>query len=89
MYLHLGSDVVILKEQIIGIFDLDTSTVSKNTRNYLALAQKQGRVVTVSSELPKSFVAAFENGVVTVYISQLSSQTLLKRYTSAVYSLPQ
>ena len=89
MYLHLGSDAVILKEQIIGIFDLDTSTVSKNTRNYLALAQKQGRVVTVSSELPKSFVAACEDGVVTVYISQLSSQTLLKRYTSAVYSLPQ
>ncbi len=82
MYLHLGSDVVILKENIIGIFDLDTSTVSKNTRNYLAIAEKQGRVVTVSSELPKSFVTAMEGGEITVYISQLSSQTLLKRYTS-------
>lgn len=84
MYLHLGSDVVILKRSIIGIFDLDTSTVSKHTRNYLALAEKEGRVVTVSYELPKSFVTVYENGEVTVYISQLSSQTLLKRYTSAM-----
>ena len=82
MYLHLGSDAVILKESIIGIFDLDTSTVSKNTRNYLALAEREARVVTVSRELPRSFVAAHEDGVVTVYISQLSSQTLLKRYYS-------
>ena len=82
MYLHLGSDVVILKKSIIGIFDLDTSTVSKNTRNYLAKAEKEGRVVTVSYELPRSFVAAMEENGITVYISQLSSQTLLKRYTS-------
>lgn len=82
MYLHLGSDVVILKESIVGIFDLDTSTVSKHTRNYLALAQRQGRVVTVSSELPRSFVAAVDGGGVIVYVSQLSSQTLLKRCLS-------
>ena len=82
MYLHLGSDVVVLKSSVIGIFDLDTSTVSKHTRDYLARAERGGRVVTVSYELPRSFVAAFEDGRLTVYISQLSSQTLLKRFTS-------
>ena len=43
MYLHLGSDVVILKKNIVGIFDLDTATISKHTKNYLALAEKEGR----------------------------------------------
>lgn len=85
MYLHLGSDVVIMKSSIIGIFDLDTSTISKNTRNYLAIAEKEGRVVTVSYELPRSFVAAVDNGIVTIYISQLSSQTLLKRFEGHVW----
>ncbi len=80
MYLHLGSDVVVLKSSVIGIFDLDTSTVSKITRNYLAAAEKEGRVVTVSYDLPRSFIAAVDDGRITVYISQLSSQTLLKRY---------
>ncbi len=82
MYLHLGSDVVILKSLVIGIFDLDTSTVSKHTRNYLALAEREGRVVTVSYELPRSFVVVKEGGGITVYISQLSPQTLLKRFTA-------
>ncbi len=84
MYLHLGSDVVILKKNIVGIFDLDTATISKHTKNYLALAEKEGRVVTVSYELPKSFVVSIENGNAAVYISQLSSQTLLKRFASKV-----
>ncbi len=82
MYLHLGSNVVIMKKNIVGIFDMDTTTVSKHTRNYLTLAEKSGRVVNVSYELPKSFVVSVENGNVVVYISQLSSQTLLKRYLS-------
>lgn len=84
MYLHLGSDVVILKKNIVGIFDLDTTTISKHTKKYLTLAEKEGRVVNVSYELPKSFVVSFENGRAAVYISQLSSQTLLKRFISKV-----
>ena len=80
MYLHLGSDVVVLKKSIIGIFDLDTATISKHTKNYLALAEKEGRVVNVSYELPKSFVVSIEKDRAVVYISQLSSQTLNKRF---------
>ena len=44
MYLHLGMDKVITFDEIIGIFDLDTTTVSKSTRNYLAMAEKAGIV---------------------------------------------
>lgn len=84
MYLHLGSDVVILKKNIVGIFDLDTATISKHTKNYLALAEKEGRVVNVSYELPKAFVVSTEKGRSVVYISQLSSQTLLKRFSSKI-----
>lgn len=80
MYLHLGSDVVVPKKSIIGIFDLDTATISKHTKNYLALAEKEGRVVNVSYELPKSFVVSIEKNRAVVYISQLSSQTLNKRF---------
>ena len=78
MYIHLGQDTVVKKESIIGIFDMDTSTVSGITRNFLNLAEKQGRVVNVSFELPKSFVVCSENGKLTVYISQLSPTTLEK-----------
>ena len=56
MYIHLGQETVVKKEEIIGIFDLDTATVSRHTRKYLNIAQKNGDVVYVTNELPKSFV---------------------------------
>ena len=79
MYLHLGQSTVVKTESIIGIFDLDTATVAKPTRDFLREAEKQGRVINVTYELPKSFIVCEEESKITVYISQLSTTTLLKR----------
>ena len=80
MYLHLGMDKVITFDDIIGIFDLDTTTVSKRTRDYLAKAEKAGIVENVCYDIPKSFIVCRDkSGVEKVYISQISSSTLLKR----------
>lgn len=80
MYLHLGQDTVIRSEDIMGIFDIETSTLSASTRNYLAKSEKEGRVVNVSMEMPKSFVLCITpHGREKVYIAQISSTTLLKR----------
>ena len=87
MYLHLGMDKVITFDEIVGIFDLDTTTVSKSTRNYLAKAEKAGIVENICYDLPKSFIVCRnKNGENKVYISQISSTTLLKR-TNFVESL--
>lgn len=84
MYLHLGKETVVNKKNILGIFDLDTSTVSKITRDYLSSKEKQKKVVTVSYELPRSFtVCVNQDGTEEkVYISQLSTSTLEKRADS-------
>lgn len=58
---------------------MDTSTVQKNTRTFLNKAEKEGRVINVSFELPKSFVVCLEEGKIIIYISQLSTATLEKR----------
>mgnify|MGYP004474507425 FL=1 len=80
MYLHLGQDKVVSMDEIVGIFDLDTSTVSKATRDYLAKAEKDGCVTNVCTDLPKSFIVCISrDGKTHVYISQISSSTLLKR----------
>lgn len=88
MYIHLGQDTVVRKKDIIGIFDLDNATVSKRTRDYLTLAQKQGKVINVSTELPKSFIVCYKDGQQIIYISQISTATLLKRSEAGIeYSL--
>ena len=85
MYLHLGNETVIKTEQIIGIFDLDTATVSKRTRDYLAKAEKKGDVITITAELPKSYIVCRApdrpSGRI-IYLSQISSTTLLHRAVS-------
>ena len=82
MYLYLGGDVVVKIEDVIGIFDIDTTTVSKISRNYLNNSEKNGRLTYVSYELPKSFVVCSKDNKETVYISQISSATLEKRAKS-------
>ncbi len=80
MYIHLGQETVVKTDEIIGIFDIDTTTVSKHTRNFLTKAEKEKKVINVSYELPKSFVLCNQkNGENKVYISQISTSTLLKR----------
>ena len=80
MYLHLGQDTIVNERDIVGVFDLDNSTVSRHTRDFLSKAQKEGRVVNVSMELPKSFVLCRSGqDVPVVYLSQLSTATLRGR----------
>ena len=80
MYLHLGNDVLVKTEEVIGIFDLDTTTVSKKTRDYLNKAEKKKEVITVSYDLPKSFVICSKGKKnQRVYLSQLYTATLQKR----------
>lgn len=81
MYLHLGQGTVIKTSDLIGLFDLDNSTVSKKTRDFLTLAEKRGQVVNVTDDLPKTFAVTTPKNSKkqTVYISQISTVTLEKR----------
>ena len=76
MYLRLGNDNLVRKRDILGIFDLDNSSASRLTREFLTRQEKQGRVRNVSEEdLPKSFILCADM----TYLSPLATATLLKR----------
>lgn len=79
MYLQIGTEDFIKTEDIIGVFDLDNTTVNKATRDYLNEAQKADVVKTVTFDLPKSFIVTEENGQRKVYISALNTATIYKR----------
>ena len=87
MYLHLGGDMVVATEAVLGIFDLDNASWSKHTRAFLRRVQQEGRVINVTEDLPRSMVLCRVNGEERVYISLLSSATLLKRAESGMGSL--
>ena len=78
MYLSIGNDMAVRDSSVIGIFDLDNTSTSKRTRDFLTQAEKEGEVVPCD-DLPKSYVVTVEYGLERVYLTALSAKTLEKR----------
>ena len=75
----MGADKTVKSRSIIGIFDLDTSTVKKTTRNFLNSNEKSKKIDTLSSEIPRSFVVCKDkNKKIKIYLSPMNATTLIK-----------
>ena len=79
MYIQIGGDISLLKKHIVAVFDMDNTTVSKWTRQFLQFGEEDGKVVNVGDELPRSFILADDGKETKIYISPISSATILKR----------
>lgn len=79
MYISIGGDMAVRERSIIGIFDLDGTSLSKKTMEYLRKAEEEGSLISVTDDLPKSFLVTEEYGMERVYFTQLSAATLEKR----------
>lgn len=79
IYLSVGAGKSIREKSIIGIFDMDTATVSPVTRRFLAAADKSGRTTSPSLEIPKSFIVYGSADDSRVCLSQFSPASLTGR----------
>ncbi len=79
MYLHIGNGESIKEREILGIFDLDTATISKNTKKYISELEKKGRVEYTDFDLPRSFLVYGKKGDIRVKLSRISSIGLNQR----------
>lgn len=79
VFLHIGNDVVVRKTDIIAVFDMDNTTISRQSRDFLQKAQKDKEVIDICEDLPKSYIVTNCDGKTNVYISSVSSQTIYKR----------
>ena len=83
MFIHIGQDKVIIDKEIIGIFDMENTTVMKKTIDYLNNAEKEKSVINVAPfELPKSFIVCQTPKGKKIYISPVSVGTVLRRIES-------
>jgi len=79
MYLHIGNRKSVRKKDIIGIFDLDTATVSKAGKDFINKMEREGRVEYSDFDLPRSFVLTREADGSRVRLSRISTQGLRLR----------
>ncbi|MBE7024600.1 MAG: DUF370 domain-containing protein [Ruminococcaceae bacterium] len=76
MYIHIGGAYAVRMSEIVGIMDMENTSTSWVTREFLRKKEKEGRVITTTPELPKSFVVTGEY----VYITPVTAATLEKRW---------
>ena len=81
-YLHLGKGTLVPADTIIGVFDLDITSQSHLTRQYLRRAEQAGQVLNAAEDIPKTFVVCQDRGETRVYLSQMAAATLLRRAES-------
>ncbi len=83
MFLKISNDFVVPKSEIVGIFDMDNTTVSRQGRDFLPKAEKDGELIYSADDLPKSYVVTEHNGKIKVYLSSFSSKLLISRAKSS------
>ena len=79
MYLHIGNGESIRTEDIIGIFDLDTATVSKTTKKYISKKEKEGKVEYLDYDLPRAFIICKKGNDERIKLSRISTSGLKQR----------
>lgn len=79
MYISIGGDMMVRDRDIIGVFDLDATADSEKTMAYLQSAERNGALLNIAEDIPKSFLVTEEYGMEKVYFTQLNAATLEKR----------
>ena len=77
MYVDIDTDSLVNGDDVVGIFDLDNTTVNKFTNEFLNKMQAEGKIEYLVSDIPKSFILMKDG---TVFVVELSSQMLKKRF---------
>ena len=87
MFLHIGSGKSIKKRDIIGFFDLDTSTVSKITRDFISKKEKEGKIWYSDADLPRSFILTGDGDFEGIDLSRISTAGLYMRVSERLKDL--
>ena len=76
MYVYLGGETALEESRLVGLFDLDNTSWSYLTRDFLSRAQREGRVRDAAEDIPRSFALCADK---TVILTQPSTAVLARR----------
>ena len=85
MYLHIGNGKSVKKKDVIGIFDLDTATITKTGKDFINRYERAGKVEYDDYDLPRSFILVEEEKEYKIKLSRISSKGLNARACESLY----
>ncbi len=81
-YLQLEKGESIGVAEIIGIFDIDSASQSTATKAFFRRKEDEMGVVSLSNDLPRSFLLSDGEFADTIFVSGLSSDSIIRRLES-------
>ncbi len=75
-FVYAGGDAALDRDDIVGIFDLDNTSWSYLTRDFLSRAERDRRVKNAAEDLPRSFILCGNENVI---LTQPTAATLARR----------
>lgn len=79
MYLHIGKDIVLKKDEIIGIFNVESIIETKEFNIIIDNLKEQDRIIDLSNEEPKTLILYKKHNDLYGIISNVSSNSIGKR----------
>ena len=83
-YLQLEKGESIDKNSIIGIFDIEIASISQETKDLFKRKEEEHGVVSLSNDLPKSFILCDGEYSDTVYLTGISTESIKKRLNNEI-----
>jgi len=84
MYVHLGGEIVVPVQEIIGIFDAKLIAGNDDNLRFMEMARSQGKI---RSDIPPADVKAVVVTTGGIFPSAISSLTLVRRVTNVQWGL--
>ena len=79
MYVHIGKNVIINSDYIVGIFNIETLKKKNFFENVCKNLEINDKIIDISDDNQKSLIIIQKNEVTRGYITNISSTTLGKR----------
>lgn len=79
MYLHIGKDIIIKKDEIIGIFNVESITETKEFNVIIESLKVTNRMIDISNGEAKTLILYKKENNLCGIISNVSSNSLGKR----------
>ena len=86
MYIHIGDDIGVLTRKVIGIFNLENSTIGPITRKFLKDAEDNNQVTNTSQKMPKAFVVTDGPDGVDVFLTSNNAETIYERIRTGTFT---
>ena len=79
MFVNLGKHEAVRRRDVVGIFDLDKMPTGGTTKELLKAAEEAKMLVSLTGDLPKSFVLTDGEYSECIYLTPVSAETQRKR----------